>query len=165
MADGYSSLLNIAADIMMRIEGAGYTDYNIPGIVLIDEIEQHLHVALQKKALPMLTTMFPNIQFIVTTHSPFVMASMKDKAVIYDLEMQTPYMLDEEKPLENIVQQNLGVSSAMPLWAENKLSEIIAQYEPLSDDELSLSQFKKDLKDAGLGDLFLDALPKLTEGR
>jgi predicted ATP-binding protein involved in virulence len=70
---------------MMRIEGAGYQNYDVPGIVLIDEVEQHLHVELQKKALPILTDMFPNIQFIVTTHSPFVISSLEN-AVIYDLK-------------------------------------------------------------------------------
>jgi hypothetical protein len=165
MADGYKALLNIAADIMMRMEGAGYKDYTIPGIVLIDEIEAHLHVSMQKKALPMLTAMFPNIQFIVTTHSPFVMASLKDKAVIYDLEIQHPYMLAEEKSLGDIIRENLGVSSTMPLWAEEKLDEILAKYAPLKSNELSMAKFKQELKDAGLADLFLDSLPRLMEGR
>jgi predicted ATP-binding protein involved in virulence len=59
--------------------------YDVEGIVLIDEIETHLHVELQKNILPILTTFFPNIQFIVTSHSPFVLQSI-DNAVIYDLE-------------------------------------------------------------------------------
>ena len=57
----------------------------MPGIVLIDEIETHLHIELQKAILPFLTGFFPNIQFIVTTHSPFVLTSLPD-AVIFDLE-------------------------------------------------------------------------------
>lgn len=55
------------------------------GIVLIDEIETHLHLGMQKIILPLLTTMFPNIQFIVTTHSPFILNSLRD-AIAYDLE-------------------------------------------------------------------------------
>jgi predicted ATP-binding protein involved in virulence len=61
--------------------------YDLQGIVLIDEIETHLHIDLQKKILPFLTSFFPKIQFIVTTHSPFVLSSI-DNAVIYDLEKQ-----------------------------------------------------------------------------
>jgi predicted ATP-binding protein involved in virulence len=53
--------------------------------VLIDEIETHLHIDLQKKILPFLTNFFPKIQFIVTTHSPFVLNSIKN-AVVFDLE-------------------------------------------------------------------------------
>lgn len=41
-------------------------------LFLVDEIETHLHVDLQKKVLPFLISFFPKIQFIVTTHSPFV---------------------------------------------------------------------------------------------
>jgi hypothetical protein len=58
--------------------------YDVPGIVLIDEVETHLHIEMQKKALPFLTAFFPKIQFIVTTHSPFVCSSIPN-AVVYDL--------------------------------------------------------------------------------
>lgn len=44
-----------------------------------------LHLELQKNIMPLLTAMFPNIQFIVTSHSPFILNSLKD-VVIYDLE-------------------------------------------------------------------------------
>ena len=57
-------------------------------IVLIDEIETHLHLELQKLILPMLTELFPNIQFIVSTHSPFVINSIEN-ATIFDLEKKT----------------------------------------------------------------------------
>jgi hypothetical protein len=69
----------------MQIPGSLTRFYEKEGIVLIDEIETHLHLELQRLILPMLTRVFPNIQFIVTTHSPFVLSSIKD-AVAYDLE-------------------------------------------------------------------------------
>jgi predicted ATP-binding protein involved in virulence len=59
--------------------------YDMQGIVLIDEIETHLHVDLQKKILPFLVDFFPKIQFIITTHSPFVLSSLSN-AVICDIE-------------------------------------------------------------------------------
>lgn len=52
---------------------------------MIDELETHLHVSLQKKILPFLTEFFPNLQFIVTTLSPFILNSIED-VVVYDLE-------------------------------------------------------------------------------
>jgi predicted ATP-dependent endonuclease of OLD family len=85
MADGYSAFLKIVMELIMRMDYTGSIVYDIPGIVLIDEIETHLHVELQKKVLPFLTKLFPKIQFIVSTHSPFVITSIAD-AVIYDLE-------------------------------------------------------------------------------
>jgi predicted ATP-dependent endonuclease of OLD family len=86
MADGYSALLNIVMELMMRMESTASGTYDMPGIVLVDEIETHLHVELQKRALPFLTKMFPKIQFIVTTHSPFVISSLEN-AVVFDLDI------------------------------------------------------------------------------
>ncbi|MEK8021067.1 MAG: AAA family ATPase [Candidatus Parabeggiatoa sp.] len=83
LADGYSAIVSIISDLIIRM--AKQDGYEMPGIVLIDEIETHLHVELQKQILPFLTHFFPNIQFIVSTHSPFVLTSLQG-AVIYDLE-------------------------------------------------------------------------------
>jgi hypothetical protein len=85
LADGYAAFLKIMIELIMRMEKHTSIVYDFPGIVLVDEIEAHLHVELQKKILPFLTKMFPNIQFIVTTHSPFVITSLEN-AVICDLE-------------------------------------------------------------------------------
>jgi predicted ATP-binding protein involved in virulence len=87
LSDGYSAILSIVIEIMMRMENKSSRNYNIQGIVFIDEIETHLHIDLQKKILPFLTSFFPKIQFVVTTHSPFVLTSV-DNAVIFDLEKQ-----------------------------------------------------------------------------
>ena len=87
MADGYTSFLQILLELMMSMESKASMAYDIPGIVFIDEIEAHLHVELQRLVLPFLTEMFPRIQFIVTTHSPFVISSIPN-ALVYDLERQ-----------------------------------------------------------------------------
>ncbi len=52
-----------------------------PGIVLIDEIELHLHPSWQQQILPTLQKIFPQIQFIVTTHSPQVVSSVPKECV------------------------------------------------------------------------------------
>jgi hypothetical protein len=85
LADGYSAIINVVTELMLRMEKHRTTSYDVQGIVLIDEVETHLHIDLQKKILPFLTRFFPRIQFIVSTHSPFVLSSIPD-AVIYDLE-------------------------------------------------------------------------------
>ena len=85
MSSGYSAVFDIINDLTMRMESK--KDYATEGIVVIDEIDTHLHLELQRVILPFLTELFPNIQFIVTTHSPFVLNSI-DNAVIYDLETQ-----------------------------------------------------------------------------
>lgn len=83
MSMGYAAVFDIIADLIMRMET--HRRYDIEGMVLIDEIETHLHVELQKKIVPILMELFPNIQFVLTTHSPFILNST-DNAVIYDLE-------------------------------------------------------------------------------
>ena len=87
LSSGFAAVLDIVLDIIMRMEKATNKsfDFTIPGIVLIDEIETHLHLELQKMILELLTSVFPNIQFIVSTHSPFILNSL-DKVAIYDLE-------------------------------------------------------------------------------
>lgn len=85
LSDGYSSILSILTELIMRMETHKTKSYDVEGVVLIDEIETHLHIELQKKILPFLTSFFPKIQFIVSTHSPFVISSIEN-AVICDLE-------------------------------------------------------------------------------
>ncbi|HRG73322.1 MAG TPA: AAA family ATPase [Leptospiraceae bacterium] len=85
LSDGYSAILNIVIELILRMEEKSSKIYDMQGIVLIDEIETHLHIELQKKVLPFLTTLFPKVQFIVSSHSPFVLNSIEN-AVVYDLE-------------------------------------------------------------------------------
>ena len=59
------------------------------GLIVIDEPELHLHVALQKTFMPTLLKFFPGIQFVVATHSPVILNSL-DNAVVYDLEKPIP---------------------------------------------------------------------------
>ena len=85
LSDGYSAILSIVTELILRMEEHRTKSYDVQGVVLVDEIETHLHIELQKRILPFLTAFFPNIQFIVSTHSPFVITSIQN-AVICDLE-------------------------------------------------------------------------------
>ena len=89
MSDGFAAVLDIVADLILKMQEKDslVRAYEKPGIVLIDEVETHLHLELQRIIMPLLTEVFPNIQFIVTTHSPFVLNSMNN-AVAFDLEHQ-----------------------------------------------------------------------------
>ena len=88
MSDGYAAILDIVTDLILKMQddnNSFSSAYDKAGIVIIDEIETHLHLELQKLIMPMLTQMFPNIQFIVTTHSPFVLNSISN-ASVFDME-------------------------------------------------------------------------------
>ncbi|CAI2039457.1 Predicted ATP-binding protein involved in virulence [Serratia fonticola] len=84
LPSGYASVLAVYTELVMLSE-LGRTEKNeIRGIVLIDEIDAHLHVTVQKKVFDFFSTSFPGIQFIISTHSPFVVQSVSD-AIIYNL--------------------------------------------------------------------------------
>lgn len=85
LSDGVKSMLALVADIAYRCTKLNpdldEALVNTKGIVLIDEVDMHLHPAWQQKVLNDIMSIFPNIQFIVTTHSPQVLSSVKDENI------------------------------------------------------------------------------------
>lgn len=90
LADGYASMLHIISDLILKMQDDSQLvhEYTLPGVVFIDELELHLHLELQAKALQILTAIFPKIQFIIATHSPFVLSSIGN-ALAYDIGTQS----------------------------------------------------------------------------
>lgn len=100
LSDGYRRLVNIVMDIAFRcalLNKSMFGDQcykHTHGTVIIDEIDEHLHPALQVRVLKALQDTFPKIQFIVSTHAPLVMSSVEprkdengnDINVVYKLE-------------------------------------------------------------------------------
>lgn len=110
-------------------------NYQKQGIVLIDEIETHLHPELQRLVMPLLTKIFPNIQFIVTTHSPFVLSSMPN-AVAYDLEHRE--IIDEltEYSYESLAEGYFGVkTNSSYMEMRLKSLEDLLKKEPLTNGD------------------------------
>ncbi|HAT3648708.1 AAA family ATPase [Raoultella ornithinolytica] len=84
LSSGQSAIMSIYADLVMKVQFQNTKPEDLRGIVFIDEIDAHLHISIQKKIFNFLKKSFPSIQFIITTHSPFVIMSVND-TVIYDL--------------------------------------------------------------------------------
>lgn len=104
LSDGYRRLVNIVTDVAFRcalLNGRLYGEeavYNTYGTVLIDEIDMHLHPTLQANVLRGLQRAFPKLQFIVTSHAPMVMTSVKndERNVVYRLSFEDgKYSLQE----------------------------------------------------------------------
>ena len=132
LSDGYSAAIQIVADLILRMERnwlkkGGLSSYDVEGIVLIDELETHLHISLQRKILAFLTEFFPNIQFIVSTHSPYILNSIKD-CVVYDLENQIRMEDMSGYSAEGIVEGYFGID----LYSE-VLIQKVKRYEYLVD--------------------------------
>lgn len=88
LSDGEKCLLAMVGDLARRLAIANPSLENPLdgfGVVLIDEIELHLHPKWQREIIPALTRTFPKCQFIVTTHSPQVISQVKPQG-IYILE-------------------------------------------------------------------------------
>ena len=138
LSDGYSSLINIVSDLMLRIDKNWLlkdhlSRYDVEGIVLIDELETHLHIELQKKILPFLTKFFPELQFIITTHSPYILTSVSN-AKCYDLE-------------NRVELENLSFYSSDEL-AEGYFKDSVREYQEAEGEEKEdlLFLIKKELK-------------------
>lgn len=80
LSAGQSTLLSIFGTIIQYSDRSDLMKSikleNIEGIVIIDELDLHLHIELQYKVLPKLIKLFPKVQFIITTHSPFFLAGL-----------------------------------------------------------------------------------------
>jgi energy-coupling factor transporter ATP-binding protein EcfA2 len=86
LPDGMKSVVSWIADLLMRLDRIPWVD-DIPPmqrsfLLLLDEIDIHLHPAWQRQILPAVQRLFPNAQIIASTHSPFVVASADDAQVI-----------------------------------------------------------------------------------
>lgn len=153
LSSGYAAILDIVVDLILRMERQTDRsfDFSVPGIVLIDEIETHLHLSLQKKILDMLTTIFPNIQFIVSTHSPFIMNSLEN-ATIYDLEK---HLLVKDGladvPYDGIVEGYFNVDTMSNILKEKfEKYKVLVQKNQLTDDDF------EEISDL---EMYLDEIP------
>jgi predicted ATPase len=84
LADGYKLAFAWIMDVYAwAISGKHLTaDGSVRGILLLDEVEQHLHPSLQASALPRLRRLFPELQIIATTHSPLVALGTEPQALV-----------------------------------------------------------------------------------
>jgi len=144
MSAGYSAIMDIVTELILKIENTKSKSFDCEGIVLIDEVDNHLHVELQKNILPLLTSFFPNIQFIVTTHSPFVLQSIEN-SVVYDLERKE--QLSGEKlskaSYTDIVKNYFEVDSQFSQVLENEVSRYENLVEIFDEEKLNREQEKE----------------------
>ncbi len=148
LSDGYRRLVNIVMDIAFRcalLNKSMFGDQcykHTHGTVIIDEIDEHLHPALQVRVLKALQDTFPKIQFIISTHAPLVMSSVEprkdengnDINVVYRLEYADGiYSHKELKPYgldANLILEEMSlVDSRVPEIADRigKIKDLISE--------------------------------------
>ena len=133
LPDGVRSTLAWIADYLRRQEIFAW-ETGQPGlrkgILLIDEVDAHLHPKWQRHILPAMRAAFPEVQIIVTTHSPFVIASCRE-ARVHVLELDEKGRATARPPIPAPVGQRIGatikdifgVSSDYDLETEAELNE------------------------------------------
>lgn len=143
LSAGYSAVIDIVTDLILKMQTPDtlVRAYEKQGIVLIDEIETHLHLGLQRIILPLLTHVFPNIQFIVTTHSPFILNSLPN-AVAFDLERKESISDLTDYSYEALAEGYFGVrsdSSYLQIKLDT-LKALVQKTELTTSDKIELEE-------------------------
>lgn len=144
LSDGYAAILRIMTDIMLKMSMQPIDGYLKPGIAIIDEIETHLHVELQQKIMPFLIELFPNVQFIVTSHSPFVLSSVENTKIL-DLSTLRVFDSFSQYSYSNIVEGYFNTSqySQEIITEFHRIENIIAQSSFTPDEINDIKVFDK----------------------
>jgi predicted ATP-binding protein involved in virulence len=137
LSDGYQAVINWVLDLLswwfLRENGKSQWDLSsLRGVVLIDEIEQHLHPRWQRGIFPQLREKFKNIQFIVATHSPLV-ASANPDIDVHVLNRGERQILRPFGWLAEDVYSLMGVPGSR---AEQFYDETIKEFERLDQKKL-----------------------------
>ena len=115
LSDGYRNMIGMVADIAYRMatlnpQLEADVIKQTEGIVLIDEIDLHLHPKWQREVVGRLLKTFPKVQFVASSHSPFIIQSLygREDCLLWDLEKAQPLSI-ESKSIEDIAENQQGV--------------------------------------------------------
>lgn len=147
LSDGIKSTLSMVADIAYRMailnpELLDNIKEETPGIILIDEIDMHLHPAWQKKIIKDLCEIFPKIQFLFTTHSPTVISNSyaKHLRILGKSEIYLPQNTTYGREIDSVLREIMDI--------DTRPEDVIQLIEDIYDDidEGNLKDGKKKLK-------------------
>ena len=170
MSDGYRCSISLVADIAYRMAILNPDLFEnviteTSGVVLIDEVDLHLHPSWQQKILGILLSIFPKVQFIVSTHAPSVINSVKQEniRILTDVGVETApvevYGRDVNGILQSIMESTSRPSDVLKMFegfhtamdnsdyagAEKILGEIAAKIGE-NDPELAAARVELDLE-------------------
>ena len=130
LSEGYKIVIAMVADLAARMAEANPdmdNPLNSTGIVLVDEVDLHLHPRWQRDILSQLTKVFPNIQFVVSTHSPVIVVGAAEIAQVINLNKINE---DENLIYDHTYISNVGQVLLSDLFGLNYL------YSPEWDDKI-----------------------------
>ncbi|ROS54087.1 AAA domain-containing protein [Frigoribacterium sp. PhB24] len=165
VSGGVSAMIELAWQIFLRARDSdAFT-------VCLDEPENHLHPELQREIIPTLLDAFPNVSFIVATHSPFVVTASRD-CYIYSLRKNDKGKVVSQKIIDanasatpdETLMSILGLDSPLGIWAQDELSNALRQV-PIDPSAQDLRSLRDRLRKLGLDKQFPAALDALEPGR
>ena len=143
LSDGYKNTLSMIADIAYRMAVLNpwlLKDVltKTPGVVLIDEIDLHLHPLWQQRMISDLRSIFPKVQFIVSTHAPIVISSVKKEnlLVLQDLQADNPMIETYGKDANAILLSVMGADER-PTAVKQKFSQF---YDAMAKEEYDTAE-------------------------
>lgn len=171
---GIMSIIDLAWQIFL------YSHDKKEFVITIDEPENHLHPSMQRSLLNDFVRAFPNAQFIVVTHSPFIVSSIRESNV-YALKYEN-FHDDENKVIKKVVSQKLdlnqraataseilrdvlGVPVTLPKWAADDLQTICSSFTVEDFRTDGLERLRNLLNQAGLGEFYPEALNTIVKGK
>lgn len=164
VSGGIGSIIDLAWQIFMFEE----PDKNF--VVIIDEPENHLHPEMQRTLLNNLLIAFPNVQFIIATHNPFIVSSVPDSNIYvlnYDnnnkvnsIKLDT---INKAGTSNDILREVLGMPTTMPTWVESKLNIIVERYSKLDINENNFKDLRNELSGIGLDKLIPETIANIVK--
>lgn len=158
LSDGEKNLIALVGDIARRLSIANPNSKEPlkgDGIILIDEVDLHLHPSWQRLIIPKLTYLFPNCQFFITTHSPQVLGHVKPDNIflLNNKDNVLTYSKPEEsygKNTDRILEDILGVD-ARPRKIKKALKEIykLIQENNLENAKKNIENIEKEIGSDG----------------
>lgn len=145
LSDGEKCALALVGDLARRLALANPSmadPLQGQGIVLIDEIELHMHPSWQRRIVRAFSDIFPNCQFIISTHSPHVITHVKPESLFLLKQMGSEILVErpEEsygKTVDRILEDLMGLETTRPDAVNSELHEV---FNKIKDDELSVAK-------------------------
>ncbi|WP_223592641.1 AAA family ATPase [Neobacillus bataviensis] len=151
LSDGVRNTLGLVADLAHRMAqlnpalGESVVE-ETPGVVLIDELDLHLHPSWQRRIVEDLKRTFPKVQFITTTHSPFIIQSLEEGELRRLHEQDDNDFVRSEafvnRSIEDIAESVMEIKNVQRSEKLNKMFKIAQQYYSLLQEGKKASDFK-----------------------
>jgi len=157
LGDGYKTMLALVIDLAHRMAIANphrYQPLETKAIVLIDEIDLHLHPEWQTRVISDLINVFPNTQFVLTTHSPFIVESLNNHLISHQVNYKSASLIQNIKyyqPIKpsDITAYQVGKGKAVNMLDDNKLlsNSLLEVYNTITSDFVNMLEHSSENDD------------------